>query len=94
MPTYRYQCADCGGFELVRSMSEAADPTPCPGCREPARRVFGLRTTGFVETGLRAAMDASARSADAPSVVTSVPGRARRATRITTDPRHRRLPRP
>jgi len=94
MPTYRYRCVDCGGFDLLRPMSEATEPTLCPGCREPARRLFGIRTAGSVEPGVRAAMDASARSADSPQVVNSVPGRSRRATRITTDPRHARLPRP
>jgi putative FmdB family regulatory protein len=94
MPTYRYDCAQCGGFDLLRPMSEATEPPLCPGCREPARRVFGFRTAGFVEPRFRAAMDASARSADSPQVVNSVPGRSRRATRLTTDPRHARLPRP
>jgi hypothetical protein len=39
-------------------------------------------------------LEASARSADSPQVVTGVPGRSRRATPITIDPRHAKLPRP
>jgi len=50
-----------------------------------------LRT---LDPRLREAMDAGARSAEAPPVVSTVPGRSRRATPITTDPRHARLPRP
>jgi hypothetical protein len=40
------------------------------------------------------ALDASARSAENPATVSSVPGRSRQATPITTDPRHAKLPRP
>jgi hypothetical protein len=47
-----------------------------------------------LDPGLRRALDADARSADTPQVVSSVPGRSRRTNPITTDPRHARLPRP
>ncbi|WP_081809288.1 zinc ribbon domain-containing protein [Mycobacterium sp. URHB0044] len=94
MPTYGYECAPCGGFDLVRPMAQAGDPAACPSCGHGARRVFGLPALRSLDPSLRRAMDSSARSADAPSVVSTVPGRSRRATRTTTDPRHARLPRP
>ena len=94
MPTYRYRCGDCGGFDLVRPMAQAQACESCPACGNAARRVFGLPAVSFVEPGLRNALDASARSADSPRVVTAVPGRAHRATALTTDPRHAMLPRP
>jgi hypothetical protein len=75
-------------------MSEAAAGAACPDCGETARRVFGTPALRALEPGLARALDASARSAEAPQVVSSVPGRRRRATPITTDPRHARLPRP
>jgi putative FmdB family regulatory protein len=94
MPTYQYRCATCGRFDLVRPMADVQVSESCPDCGETARRVFGLPGVSFVDPGLRRALDASGRSAESPQVVTDVPGRARRATPITTDPRHAKLPRP
>jgi hypothetical protein len=75
-------------------MAEAGADVSCPDCGETARRVFGTPALRALDPGLRRALDAGVRSADAPQVVSSVPGRSRRATPITTDPRHARLPRP
>jgi hypothetical protein len=75
-------------------MAEATGAATCPDCGSTARRVFGLPGVTSVDPGVRTALDASARSADAPQVVSHVPGRARRATSMTTDPRHAKLPRP
>ena len=94
MPTYRFRCHECGAFDTVRPMSQATTPASCPDCGETATRIYGVHSVRFVEPGLRAALDASERSADAPKVTTSIPGRSRRATPITRDPRHARLPRP
>jgi putative FmdB family regulatory protein len=94
MPSYQYRCAACGRFELQRPMTEVQATAPCPDCGQAARRVFGLPGVTIVDPAVRSALDASARSADAPAVVTHVPGRARRATPMTTDPRHAKLPRP
>ena len=94
MPTYAYRCPRCGEFQLHRPMAESGCETTCPDCAHPAARVFGAPALRGIDPTVRRALDASARSADAPQVVTSVPGRSRRATPVTTDPRHARLPRP
>jgi putative FmdB family regulatory protein len=94
LPTYGYDCEPCGGFTLVRSMAAVDHPATCPSCGRSARRVFGVPALRSLDPRLRQALDAGARSADAPTVVSAVPGRSRRATRTTTDPRHARLPRP
>ena len=93
MPTYGYDCAGCGAFDLVRPMAQAGDPACCPTCGELGRRSYGAPALRSVDPALRGALDASARSADAPEVVRSVPARPSR-TRYTRDPRHLRLPRP
>jgi putative FmdB family regulatory protein len=94
MPTYGFRCASCGEFDLVRPMSAAAAATACPDCGAQAARVYGAPALRGQDPGLRRALDASGRSADAPEVVTAVPGRSRHGIRTTTDPRHARLPRP
>jgi putative FmdB family regulatory protein len=92
VPTYGFDCARCGTFDLVRPMAEASEPVTCPSCGGPARRTWGAPGLRGVDPALRRALDASTRSADAPEVVHAVP--PRRRTRYTTDPRHLRLPRP
>lgn len=94
MPSYGFDCATCGPFTLMRAMAASGEPAFCPRCHEPGRRVFRSPGLAALDPALRNAFDASARSVDAPTVVTSVPGTSRRATPITRDPRHTRLPRP
>ncbi len=40
MPTYEYECADCGPFTEVRPMAEFDRPQPCPDCAQPAPRLL------------------------------------------------------
>jgi putative FmdB family regulatory protein len=40
MPTYEYECADCGPFSEVRPMAEFDQPQPCPDCTTPAPRLL------------------------------------------------------
>ena len=79
---------------MVRPMAEASESTACPECGEEATRVFGTPGLHSLDPGMRRALDAGARSAENPAIVSSVPGRSRRATTITRDPRHAKLPRP
>lgn len=94
MPTYTHRCPVCGEFDQVRPMTAAGAAVRCPECGAAAARVFGAPALRGVDPGLRRAWDASAGSAEAPAVVSSVPGRSRRATAVSRDPRHQALPRP
>lgn len=40
MPTYQYECEDCGPFSEVRPMSEYDRPQPCPDCGQDAPRLL------------------------------------------------------
>jgi putative FmdB family regulatory protein len=91
VPTYGYDCAACGAFDLVRPMAQIDEPAACPRCGEPGRRTWGAPALRSVDPAVSRARDASARSAEAPAIVDRVPSRR---TRYTTDPRHLRLPRP
>ncbi len=46
MPTYDYECADCGPFTETRPMSEYAQPQPCPDCGEQAPRLLTAPALG------------------------------------------------
>jgi putative FmdB family regulatory protein len=42
MPTYDYECKQCGpGFELKKSFHESSDAC-CPKCQGEARRLFSV----------------------------------------------------
>lgn len=99
MPTYSYACVVCGDFSVLRPMAEAGAAMSCPDCGRATRRLFGAPALRSLDPGMRRALDAQVRSADAPGVVSSPPPRSidrrqRRVMRQATDPRQSRLPRP
>jgi putative FmdB family regulatory protein len=94
LPTYGYLCSPCGAFQVVRPMADDIGSAVCPECGQPARRVFGSPGLQSFDPGMRSALDASARSAENPRITSNVPGRSRRPTPVTRDPRHAKLPRP
>lgn len=100
MPTFSYRCGVCGQFDVVRPMIDAGMETGCVQCGRDSRRVYGAPALHGMDIGLRLALDAQARSADAPQVVTELPSvsaadrRRSPVMRRATNPRHARLPRP
>jgi putative FmdB family regulatory protein len=68
MPTYEYDCPECGPFEAMRSMAEYQAPHPCPDCGADAPRagVSAPRLMGM-DAGRRNAMATNERSASAPA---------------------------
>ncbi len=40
MPTYDYDCPQCGVFDALRAMSQRHQCAPCPHCGEAASRVI------------------------------------------------------
>ena len=57
MPLYDYQCPDCGAFDDLRPVSDAAEPAGCPQCGTLSPRM--IRPPQLLE------MDASLRKAHA-----------------------------
>jgi putative FmdB family regulatory protein len=94
VPTYSYRCPVCREFDLVRPMAQVDAAATCPDCGAQSTRVFTAPALRGLDARLRRALDAGERSADSPDVVHAVPGRSRRATPVSRDPRHARLPRP
>ena len=46
MPTYDYECPDCGPFNEVRPMAEFDQPQPCPDCNQAAPRLLTAPALG------------------------------------------------
>jgi putative FmdB family regulatory protein len=46
MPTYDYECPDCGPFTEVRPMAEFDQPQPCPDCGQKAPRLLTAPALG------------------------------------------------
>lgn len=71
MPTYDYECRDCGHtFELFQKMSDSVK-RKCPECKKPKlRRLFGtgaavmFKGSGFYETDYRSDSYKKAAEAD------------------------------
>ncbi|OIV36667.1 FmdB family transcriptional regulator [Mangrovactinospora gilvigrisea] len=68
MPTYQYQCTDCGeGLEAVQKFTD--DPlTECPNCGGKLRKVFNsvgivFKGSGFYRTDSRSGSSASTPAA-------------------------------
>lgn len=94
MPLYEYRCPACGEFEILLSMGAAGREAACPVCGTPARRLLsapGLSRTGTPEARL---IERTEATASEPGVVASPPAGPRRPARHSTNPLHRRLPRP
>ncbi|PYC82667.1 FmdB family transcriptional regulator [Streptomyces tateyamensis] len=67
MPTYQYQCTECGnGLEVVQKFSDEA-LTVCPNCQGRLRKVFSavgvvFKGSGFYRTDSRSSSSSSVSS--------------------------------
>ncbi|WP_277438597.1 FmdB family zinc ribbon protein [Streptomyces sp. SPB162] len=85
MPTYQYQCTECGeGLEAVQKFSDDA-LTVCPNCNGRLRKIFSavgvvFKGSGFYRTDSRGSSSASTpaakSSSDAKPSTTSAPSSA------------------
>jgi len=67
MPTYDYECAGCGGFDALRSVSRRDEPAACPGCGAAAPRVMSAAPRlALMADGTRRAIAVSERAAHEP----------------------------
>ncbi|WP_030270680.1 FmdB family zinc ribbon protein [Streptomyces sp. NRRL B-24484] len=67
MPTYQYQCTECGnGLEAVQKFTDEA-LTTCPDCQGKLRKVFSavgvvFKGSGFYRTDSRSSSSSSVSS--------------------------------
>ncbi|MER0244939.1 FmdB family zinc ribbon protein [Streptomyces sp. HSW2009] len=76
MPTYQYQCTECGeGLEAVQKFSDEA-LTECPSCKGRLRKVFSavgvvFKGSGFYRTDSRSASSSSSPSSSSKTTKSS-----------------------
>ena len=90
MPTYQYQCNDCGeGLEIHQSFSEDA-LTVCPKCGGHLRKVFNavgvvFKGSGFYRNDSRStSVSSDAGSSSSSSSSTSAPKESSASASTTT----------
>ncbi|RSS76657.1 FmdB family zinc ribbon protein [Streptomyces sp. WAC06614] len=76
MPTYQYQCTECGeGLEAVQKFTDDA-LTECPSCKGRLKKVFSavgivFKGSGFYRNDSRGASSSSTPAASSSSSTTS-----------------------
>ena len=68
MPVYDFECALCGDFPVVLSISGRDKPMECPECGLEARRMVSAPNLALMNSGRRKAFAVNERSAHAPRV--------------------------
>lgn len=68
MPTYDYQCPQCGPFETLRPMAQRNEACACPECgAQSARALLSAPRLSAVSGAVRHAHETNERAANAPS---------------------------
>ncbi|MGB6180386.1 MAG: zinc ribbon domain-containing protein [Rhodococcus sp. (in: high G+C Gram-positive bacteria)] len=75
-------------------MAEVPAHVECVHCGDSAPRTIASPALGRGNSPAMRAHDAARATAEAPHVVSSIPGKSRRGTPTTSNPLHRKLPRP
>ncbi|MGC9539230.1 FmdB family zinc ribbon protein [Streptomyces sp. UG1] len=76
MPTYQYQCTECGeGLEAVQKFTDDA-LTECPGCQGRLKKVFSavgivFKGSGFYRNDSRSSSSSSSPASSKPSASSS-----------------------
>ncbi|MBE1489891.1 FmdB family zinc ribbon protein [Plantactinospora soyae] len=97
MATYEYRCPRDGAFDATYPIGQAPTRARCATCSAEADRVFSAPLLNAMPHPLTAALDQAGRSAEAPEVVSRIPGRRRTpptGPNRPSHPGHARLPRP
>lgn len=95
MPVYEFRCEQSHVHELVLPMSSDSRSAICPQCGGSAQRLISAPGLSRANSARARLIEATEGTASAPGVVDRLPSsRARRATPVSRDPRHAKLPRP
>jgi putative FmdB family regulatory protein len=75
MPSYEYDCTECGNFTAMRAMHERNEPQFCPACGAPSPRVI-LTAPAFagMPPASRTAHATNERAANEPKLSSTLHG--------------------
>ena len=95
MPIYEFQCSDGHLSEKRLPLTSEEREADCPDCGLTAHRIISAPFTRRVDAAKASAVESTQKSAYETEVVRSVPGGGKkRATPVTRDPQHAKLPKP
>lgn len=95
MPIYEFKCGSGHRSERQLPMSTEQREIDCPVCGETANRMISAPSVRRTDSKMAAAVEATQKSAYEPAVVNSLPTSGnRRATPVTRNPQHAKLPKP
>lgn len=94
MTMYAFRCTECGPFDAPFPIGTAPDRSTCPECSGSSTRMITAPRLGFGGNPYRRAVERTMATADAPQVVSALPPPGRRPVPVSTNPLHRKLPRP
>lgn len=96
MALYEFACPGCAPVEAFYPMGAAPESIECPECGGRAERILSTPRLSIAGTSAFKLIDATKKSAYEPRVVSGPlpPSGRKRSTPITTNPLHRKLPRP
>lgn len=67
MPTYDYDCPNCGGFDALRPIADRDQPSACPDCGKASPRVLtAAPRLALLGGDLRQALDRNERARHEP----------------------------
>ena len=95
MPIYEFKCGSGHISEQQLPMSSEHRTRECPSCGDVANRMISAPAVRRVDGARARAVEATQKSAYEPAVVNSLPSTGnRRATPVTRNPQHAKLPKP
>lgn len=96
MTLYEFACPGCSPVEAFFPMGAAPESIACPECGGQAKRRISAPRISIAGTSSFKLIDACNKSAHEPQVVSGpLPQTGgKRATPVTSNPLHRKLPRP
>lgn len=94
MPLYDFRCPEGTTFEASFPLSTVPDSAICPECRKPARRQIGSPRLSIANSPEFKLIESTKRSAFEPEIVTGRTAASKKRAPYTTNPLHRKLPRP
>lgn len=94
MPVYDFRCDQGHVHEGVLPITSSERWIVCVQCGGRAQRLISAPGISRIDPGRQRLVESTRASAERPAVVDALPRSGRPAMPVSSDPRHRKLPRP